>query len=169
MITIISGTNRPGSNSEKIANFYHKFTPEETQVLCLKDLPRDFVFADTFCDGSPEFNKIVEKNIIKADKFIFIIPEYNGGFPGILKAFIDAVHPKNFHNKKAALVGLSSGHSGALRPMDQFSDILHYLQVEVLSAKPKLSGVELLIKEDQLIDERALSLLNDQIARFSKF
>ncbi len=169
MITIIAGTNRPGSNSEKIANFYNKYTPEESQVLCLKDLPRDFVFTDTYGEGSTEFNKIVNDKIVNADKFIFIIPEYNGGFPGILKAFIDAVHPKNFHNKKAALVGLSSGHTGALRPLDQFSDILHYLKVEVLSAKPKLSGVELLIKEDQLIDERALSLLNDQIDRFSKF
>lgn len=169
MITIIAGTNRPGSNSEKIANFYNKYTPEQSQVLCLKDLPRDFVFSDTYGEGSVEFNKVVTDKIINADKFVFIIPEYNGGFPGVLKAFIDAVPPKNFHNKKAALVGLSSGHTGALRPLDQFSDILHYLKVEVLSAKPKLSGIELLIKEDELIDERALSLLNDQIDRFSKF
>lgn len=169
MITIISGTNRPGSNSEKIANFYHNYTPEETQVLSLKDLPKDFVFADSFCDSSEAFNQLVEKYIVNVDKFIFVIAEYNGGFPGILKAFIDAVHPKHFNNKKAALVGLSSGHSGALRPMDQFSDILHYLKVEVLSAKPKLSGIELLIKDGELVDERALSLLNDQIDRFSRF
>lgn len=169
MITIIAGTNRPGSYSEKIANFYNTFTTEETQVFCLKDLPKDFVFADTFCDGSDAFNELVTKNITNVDKFIFVIPEYNGGFPGILKAFIDAVHPKNFNNKKAALVGLSSGHSGALRPLDQFSDILHYLKVEVLSAKPKLSGIELLVKGDQLVDERSLSLLTDQITRFTKF
>lgn len=169
MITIIASTNRQGSNSEKIANFYNQLIPEASQVLCLKDLPRDFIFADTFGEGSIEFNKIVTDKIINVDKFIFIIPEYNGGFPGVLKAFIDAVSPKNFHNKKAALVGLSSGHSGALRPMDQFSDILHYLQVEVLSAKPKLSGIELLMKDDQLVDERAINLLHDQITRFSKF
>ncbi|MCT4580544.1 MAG: NAD(P)H-dependent oxidoreductase [Flavobacteriales bacterium] len=169
MITIIAGTNRPDSNSERIANFYHHLLPDESQVLALKDLPRDFVYADTYGDGSDAFNAIVDSNIIKADKFIFIIPEYNGGFPGVLKAFIDAVHPKHFNDKKAALVGLSSGHSGALRPMDQFSDILHYLKVEVLSAKPKLSGIENLITDNQLTDERAIGLLKDQIDRFAKF
>ncbi len=169
MITIISGTNRPNSNSEKIANFYNNLTPEKSQVLCLKDLPKDFVFADTYSEGSKEFNQIVNDKIVNANRFIFVIPEYNGGFPGVLKAFIDAVPPKHFHDKKAALVGLSSGHTGALRPMDQFSDILHYLKVEVLSAKPKLSGIEKLIENDVLVDERALSLLNDQIERFKKF
>ncbi len=169
MITIISGTNRPNSNSEKIAEFYNNLTPEESQVLNLKDLPNDFVFADTYGEGSKEFNKIVTEKIINADRFIFIIPEYNGGFPGVLKAFIDAVPPKHFNDKKAALVGLSSGHTGALRPMDQFSDILHYLKVEVLSAKPKLSGIENLMDKDTLVDERALSLLDDQIKRFAKF
>lgn len=169
MITIIAGTNRLDSNSERIANFYNNLTPEKSQVLCLKDLPNDFVFADTYGEGSPAFNKIVTEKIINADKFIFVIPEYNGGFPGVLKAFIDAVPPKHFHDKKAALVGLSSGHTGALRPMDQFSDILHYLKVEVLSAKPKLSGIEKLIAKDTLVDERAIGLLNDQIERFAKF
>ena len=101
MITIIAGTNRPDSNSERIANFYHNLIPEESQVLALKDLPRDFVYADTYGEGSDAFNAIVKTNIIDADKFIFIIPEYNGGFPGVLKAFIDAVHPKHFNDKKS--------------------------------------------------------------------
>lgn len=169
MITIICGTNRIGSNSEKIAYIYNNLLPEESQVLCLKDLPADFVFADTFGEGSEEFQRIVKKHITDAEKFIFIIPEYNGGFPGVLKAFIDAVHPENFYDKKAALVGISSGHTGALRPMDQFSDILHYLRVEVLSAKPKLSGIEKLMEDDKLVDERALKLLKEQIERFKKF
>lgn len=169
MITIIAGTNRPDSNSERIAKFYNDLIPEESQVLSLKDLPRDFVYADTYGEGSDAFNSIVDSNVIHADKFIFIIPEYNGGFPGVLKAFIDAVHPKHFNDKKAALVGISSGHSGASRPMDQFSDILHYLKVEVLSAKPKLSGIENLITDDKLTDERAIGLLKDQIERFAKF
>lgn len=169
MITIIAGTNRPDSNSEKIANFYNNLIPEESQVLALQDLPNDFVYADTYGEGSVAFNKIVTEKIVNSDKFIFVIPEYNGGFPGVLKAFIDAVPPKEFHNKKAALVGLSSGHTGALRPLDQFSDILHYLKVEVLSAKPKLSGIEGLMTDNKLTDERSLGLLNDQIERFSKF
>ena len=169
MTTIICGTNRPDSNSERIAKIYQELLNEESQILLLKDLPRDFVYADTYGDGSAEFNAIVKEKITNADKFIFIIPEYNGGFPGVLKAFIDAVHPSNFYDKKAALVGISSGHTGALRPMDQFSDILHYLKVEVLSAKPKLSGIENLLDGNNLTDERAKNLLVEQIERFARF
>lgn len=169
MITIIAGTNRPNSNSEKIAKFYNNLIQEDSQILLLKNLPKDFVYKDTYGEGSKEFNKIVSEKISNAKKFIFIIPEYNGGFPGVLKAFIDAVNPKEFNEKKAALVGLSSGRSGALRPMDHLTDILHYLKVEVLSVKPKLSNIEKLMGDDKLIDSEAIELLKKQIKKFSKF
>ena len=62
---------------------------------------------------------------------------------------------KDFNHKKAALVGVSSGHAGALRPLDQFTSVLHYLQVEVYSGKPKLSSIEALLDDDKLNDEEA--------------
>ena len=169
MITIISGTNRPDSNSAKVAEFYQSLVQEECQILHLKDLPNDFVFADTFTEGSNEFQAIVKKHVTDADKFVFIIPEYNGGFPGVLKAFIDAVPPKEFATKKSALVGISAGHTGALAPLNQFTEVLHYLKVEVMAAKPKLSGIDALFTGSDITDERALTQLKAQSEAFSKF
>src|SRR3546814_10980139 len=67
------------------------------------------------------------------EKFILIIPEYNGSFPGILKIFVDACQfPDSFFNKKAALVGLSSGKYGNVRGVDHFTGVCHYVRLQVL-------------------------------------
>lgn len=173
MITIICGTHREDSNSEKITKLYAEFLEkrgEEVQVLMLNQLPENFLFEDTFNDGSETFNQIVEKYISSADKFVFVIPEYNGSYPGVLKAFIDAVHPKEFWDKRACLVGVSTGQAGALRPMDHFTDVLHHLKVEVLSDKPKLSVIHQYLKEDgELTNELYRKRMNDQIEKFVRF
>lgn len=173
MITIVCGTHREDSNSEKITKVYEellKKRKEDVRVLMLKGLPKDFLFEDTFSEGSEGFNQIVKKYISSADKFVFIIPEYNGSYPGILKAFVDAVHPKEFWNKRACLVGVSTGQAGALRPLDHFTDVLHHLKVEVLSDKPKLSVVHQYLTENgELTNELYKKRISDQIEKFLQF
>lgn len=164
--TIITGTNRPNSNSEKIAQTYAAALHNaggEGRVLKLTDLPRDFVFTDMWDERSAEMQSIIDTYMVTASKYVFVVPEYNGGFPGVLKAFIDCVPPKIFQGKKAGLVGLSSGKAGGLRPMDQLSNVMNYLKVSVLYAKPKLSEIELLLKEGDLKDERANELIRQHV------
>ena len=156
MITIISGTNRPNNFSIHLAKYYQAQLinkGQEVQVLDLQELPDDFLFSSSYGKQSEAFEKLSEQYILTADKFVFILPEYNGSYPGVVKAFIDCVAPKYFHHKKAALVGLSAGHAGNLRGMEHLTGVLHYLQVEVLSKKPKLSGFERLIDNDRVLED----------------
>ncbi len=153
---IISGTNRPNSNSLKVGEAYCEELlnlGESCQLLNLEDLPRDFVFSDAFGERSEEMQGWIDELIQPATHFIFVVAEYNGSFPGILKAFIDCVPPAAFHYKKASLIGLSSGHSGALRAQDQLTAILNYLKVNVHYAKPKFSGIERMLTEDGALNE----------------
>ena len=40
----------------------------------------------------------------QSEKFVFIVPEYNGSFPGVLKTFIDGLaFPDTFEQKKNVL------------------------------------------------------------------
>ena len=103
------------------------------------------------------------------EKIVFIIPEYNGSFPGVLKAFIDSLDHLSMAGKKACLIGLSSGHAGALRALDHFTAVLHHLKVEVYSDKPKLSGIDKLINENQINDEKTIKRLGDVLDGFMKF
>lgn len=173
MITIISGTNRPGSNSLKIAKRYQKVFGENgvnSQVLSLEELPRNFVFTEMFGERTEGYKVFINKYIGSVSKFVFVVPEYNGSFPGILKAFVDSVHPQFFRGKKAALLGVSSGRSGNLKGLADFTGILHYLQVEVMAKKPKLSGIENLIDENgTLSDEPSVLLLQEQAEKFFEF
>jgi len=63
------------------------------------------------------------------------------------------VPPPFFKEKKAALVGVSSGRAGNMRGMDQFTAILNHLKVDVLSSKPKLSGIESLVDADNNLQD----------------
>ncbi|MGY3211045.1 NADPH-dependent FMN reductase [Mucilaginibacter sp. HD30] len=115
MITIISSTNRPGSSTYKLALYYQKKLSEkgiEAGILSMTELPGNLIETNMYGKSNPEFEQI-QARVTATQKFLFIIPEYNGSFPGILKFFIDAcAFPQSFYEKKAALVGLSSGKYG---------------------------------------------------------
>jgi NAD(P)H-dependent FMN reductase len=172
MITIISGTNRKGSYTKRVAEIYKQFIEKQNidcQIFSLETLPKDFIFSE-FEEQSDSYISFITPFIINCNKFIFVIPEYNGSFPGILKAFIDTVPPKYFRGKKSCLVGVSSGHLGAVRALDDFTDILHYLGVEVLSNKPKFSNIEnLLDSNNQFIDEKNNERILKQLDLFWGF
>lgn len=163
---IVTGTNRPDSNSEIIARQYAEYLDslgQHAELFLLKNLPRDFVFTDMWDENSSAMQRIIDDLIVPMQKVVFVVPEYNGGFPGVLKAFIDCIPPKLFHGKKAGLIGVSSGMAGGLRPMDQMTNVLNYLKVNVLYNKPKLSGIDGLLDnpEKRITDERAVSLLKE--------
>ena len=172
MITIVSSTNRTNSNSFKVATSCREILLSKnykTELFSLEKLPKDFVFSSSFGKRTNEFENVVFKYIHPADKLIFIIPEYNGSFPGVLKAFIDTLDFINLSGKKAALIGLSSGHAGALRALDQFTHILHHLKIEVFSDKPKLSGIEKLIDNKEISDNKAIARVEGMLEKFLGF
>ncbi len=171
-IAVIVGTHRPNSNSELVAHHYVeelKRLGVNYSLLALKDLPSDFLFTEMFGKRTATFESLIEKHIIPANKFVFIIPEYNGSFPGILKSFIDCVPPAHFHGKKAGLVELSSGAAGGLRPMDQFTNVLNYLKVSVLYSKPKLSGIDKILIDGHVRDDRAVKALQEHAELMREF
>ncbi|MFK7756585.1 MAG: NADPH-dependent FMN reductase [Flavobacteriales bacterium] len=145
ILTVITGTNRLESNSEIVALDYAKLLKSKgclVNHIHLRELPETMAFSETYGNRTAEFQKIIDEKITNCEKFVFIIPEYNGSFPGVLKTLMDAVPPSEWNYKKAGLIGLSSGRAGALRATDQFSGILNYLKVNVYFSKPKLAGIQ---------------------------
>ena len=117
MLTVICGTNRPESFSGKVAGFYSsrlRAKQMEHRVFSLFDMPQDLLNNEMYVSAVHPYLIRIQDEILKpATKFIFIFPEYNGSFPGMLKAFIDASDIVDcWHGKKACLVGVSSGRAG---------------------------------------------------------
>jgi len=173
MITIVCATNRPGSNSLKVASIYARLFQEagtEAQVLNLEEVNPRWIADSSYAANTMEMDRIVEQYIRVADKLVLVVPEYNGSFPGILKFFIDGCNHGDWANKKIALVGLTTGRSGNLRGLDHLTGIFHYLGSSIYWRKVYLSQVaQMLDSEGTLTDETALKELNNQMSGFLAF
>ena len=175
MIRIISGTNRPGAVTYKVAQHYQGLLNDlgaENEIIDLAELPDDFIASALYHNGgkNASFNPIRAK-MKETEKFVFVTPEYNGSFPGILKTFIDGLEfPTTFTGKKAALVGVSSGIQGAVLAMSHLTDIFNYCGTTVLAQKPKLAGIGNHMNDaGEITNELYLQLLQDQAKAFVAF
>lgn len=173
MITIISGTNRPSSNTIKVAKYYQKtlmLKGLESTVFSLEDLPDNLIASDLYGQRSPEF-AVIQELVNKTSKFLFIIPEYNGSFPGVLKTFIDACNfPDSFYDKKAALVGVSSGKYGNIRGVDHFGGVCSYLHLHVLPLRIHIASIKTELNENgELYKEDTLKFCYQQMDKFISF
>ncbi len=146
-IVIICGTNRPNSFSRQIATYYQDVLTNLDQsslILDLTQLPVDFIATALYHNSgkNSQFNSLQEITA-RSGKFVFVVPEYNGSYPGVLKAFIDGLpYPNSFTNKKAALVGLSSNMQGASSALSHLSDIFSYLGMNTLALRVKLGQIK---------------------------
>jgi len=173
MVTIISATNRPGSSTLKLAKYYQKKLHEkglEAGLLSLAQLPANIIESDLYGKRSEQFMPIQEI-ITKTQKFLFIIPEYNGSFPGILKLFVDACSfPESFYEKKAALVGASSGRYGNIRGIEHFTGICNYIHLHILPLKIHIADIKNELDADgDLFKEDTVKFTNEQMDKFIKF
>ncbi|HEV7346716.1 NAD(P)H-dependent oxidoreductase [Telluribacter sp.] len=173
-IVIIVGTNRPHSMSRRIADYYQQLllrhnTP--STVLDLHELPADFTVSALYGNNgkNSEFNQL-RQLIDQAHKFVFIVPEYNGSYPGVLKAFIDGLpYPNSFANKKAALVGLSSNMQGASSALSHMTDIFSYLGMHTLALRVKLGQIRTYFSDGVFTNELYNELLDMQARQLISF
>ncbi|TKB97218.1 NADPH-dependent FMN reductase [Pedobacter cryotolerans] len=170
MVTIISGTNRLQSNTLKVAKYYQQKLNDKglaTQLINLQDLPANLIESDLYGKRSEEFQKF-QDIVTKTTKFLFVIPEYNGSFPGVLKTFIDACSfPESFYDKKACLVGISSGKYGNIRGIEHFNGVCAYLHLNVMPLRIHISNIKTELDEnDQLIKEDTFKFVGQQIEKF---
>ena len=173
MTTIISGTNRTGSNTLKLSKYYQKqlsLKGHSSEILSLTDLPDTLISTDLYGKRSEAF-KLIQDKVTSSSKFIFIIPEYNGSFPGILKTFVDACKfPESFFSKKSALVGLSTGKYGNVRGLDHFTGICHYINMHVLPLRIHIAAIDKEFDENgDLFKEDTVKFVNQQIDQFLLF
>jgi NAD(P)H-dependent FMN reductase len=174
MIKIIVGTNRNNANSEKIALLYQEILKQynaQAEVINLGDLPDDFIFTALYeHNGKNKAYNAIHDKIKSGNKFVFIVPEYNGSFPGILKSFIDGMtYPNSFSSKKCSLVGISSGIGGGGIALSHLTDIFNYLGMHVLANKIKLAKIEENMSDDQLTNRLYMALLHEQAKQLISF
>lgn len=156
-LTIISGTNRENSYTLRVSNVLHEILDKHNnghtiRLFTLEKLPADFIFS-SFKKENSAFEELKNEFITNSGGFIFVVPEYNGSYPGILKSWIDCIHPSFFYEKPAGLIGVSSGRAGNLRGLEHLSGVLQYLKMHVFHQKQPISRIEELFNDAALRNE----------------
>jgi NAD(P)H-dependent FMN reductase len=129
-ITIVLGTARIGRASERVALALLK-SFENTSVnityVDVKDHVQTAVTTPEWGEGGADTVSTKWQQIVLAtDSFLFILPEYNHGYPGEWKLLIDSLG-KAYKGKKAYIVGVSGGSFSGVRVADHVLPVLQTL------------------------------------------
>ena len=133
-IAVIVGSLRKDSFNRKLADALPGLAPDvEFTQLRIDDLPP----YNQDDDGKPaEPVKRLKSEIAAATGLIFVTPEYNRSFSGVLKNAIDhASRPYGqnaWKGKPAGVLGVSIGAAGTAMAQQHLRNVLAYLDVPTL-------------------------------------
>ncbi len=106
----------------------------------------------------PAYAQRLKDQVVAADALLFVTPEYNRSFPGVLKNALDIgsrPYGSNcFARKPGAVLGTSPGAPGTSMAQQHLRNVLAYLDVYLL-AQPEvyLQFRERLLDEDGAISD----------------
>lgn len=156
-LLIVLGTGRTERMSEHAARTVMDYAATRN------DITPEFVdvrdWATPFTQPDWEETEMVlawKKKVEKADGFIFVVPEYNHGYPGEFKILLDKAQ-KEYNKKPAGVVGVSSGGLGGARMVEQLMPIFSTLQIVPSKFSVYFSMVEELYKTGALNEEQQKS------------
>ena len=172
-ITVVSGTNRIGSQSLKVAKGLEKryqALGATTTLLNLQNLPLE-LFTPQAYKTKPEGFTPFQEGILKADGVVVVVPEYNGSFPGVLKYFIDMLkYPEAFEQRPVAYVGVAAGRWGGLRAVEQLQGVFGYRNGFCFNERVFIPNSYKEIKDDGSVHSELIEeLLQQQVERFLVF
>lgn len=133
-LKIISSTDRPNSMSLSVSNYVAGLYQKEginAEVISLEGFPTADVEGGKYGKSISSIEDF-RRPILEADAIVWVIPEYNGSFPGILKLFIDYLpFPEAFVKTPMAFIGVASGAFGGLRAVEQFQMVANYRNAQL--------------------------------------
>lgn len=173
MITLIVGTNRPGSNTRKIARHLEEIYAElkvPLSVLDLAQLPPEIFSSSSYAEKPKSFQPFAEA-VLQSSGLHVVTPEYNGSMPGVLKYFIDMLKfPESFERRPVCFTGLAAGVWGALRSVEQLQQIFGYRNAYLFPERVFMPQVNsLLDASGRLNNPEMLERLRKQAAGYVDF
>lgn len=154
-LPVLLGTNRNGRESENVAKWILAKMEEraeiETRLFDVRnfDLPQDD-YGQALKDQFPEWRDAV----IRADGLVIVTPEYNHGYPGILKSVLDLLLKEYIH-KAVGLVGVSASPWGGTRVIEACVPMVRELGLAITFTDLNFPQVQNKFDENgKLLDEK---------------
>lgn len=161
-IPVILGTVRQGRASENVAKFVfeqvRKRDGVESEFIDVRELkfPGDDAGEQI---KHARFSEICEH----ADGLVLVTPEYNHGYPGMLKHVLDS-NLKEYIHKAVGICGVSAGGFGATRVIENLLPVMRELGLVTIFWDGNFSGAGNLFDENGKIRDEAT-----HVKRMDKF
>ncbi|MDP9309317.1 MAG: NAD(P)H-dependent oxidoreductase [Chloroflexota bacterium] len=139
-IPVLLGTPRQGRMSEHAAELVRRELVKRdgmrTQLIDVRDLPFPTTDAGEAIKD-PDFSRTMRE----ADALIIVTPEYNHGYPGLLKHALDS-NLKEYVHKAVGVCGVSAGGFGGTRVIENLLPVMRELGLVTIFWDINFSGVQ---------------------------
>lgn len=174
-ICVVLGSIRQGRKSEAPAKYLVekiKSLGHDASLADFKEIPLPFydqpgvpvMFKGVYPDSNVQKWADMAKS---ADAFVVVTPEYNHGYPGVLKNALDWLYLE-FEKKPFGLVGVSNGPVAGARMVEHIRPIIENYGAVALRETVLLGPIENYFSEegkikDESFEKRAEGMLNSLI------
>jgi NAD(P)H-dependent FMN reductase len=150
-IPVILGTPRKGRYSEHVARFVLE------QAGKRPDIETDLVDIATLHLPIDDAGEAVKDNrfsaiAMRADALILVVPEYNHGYPGLLKHVLDS-NLKEYIHKAVGICGVSAGGFGGARVIQSLLPVMRELGLVTIFWDGNFSNVQSLFDANGAITD----------------
>ena len=160
-IPVILGTTRRGRRTEDVARFVLEQTGKrpdvETELIDVCKLPLKLDDAGEQMKD-PQFSATIQR----CDALIVVTPEYNHGYPGLLKHALDMNLAEYIH-KAVGICGVSAGLFGGARVIEALLPVMRELGLVTIFWDVNFGNVQ------KIFDEQGNLLDESYIRRVDKF
>jgi NAD(P)H-dependent FMN reductase len=160
-LPVILGTARQGRRSENVARLVLEQTKKcagvETELIDVRTLPMRLDDAGEQMKD-PAFSSTIER----CDGLILVAPEYNHGYPGLLKHALD-MNLKEYIHKVVGICSVSAGPSGGVRMIENLLPVMRELGLITIFWDVNFGNVQ------KLFDQQGKLLDQEYIRRIDKF
>src|SRR5213595_3992442 len=160
-IPVVLGTARKGRRSENASRFVFEETKKragvETELVDICTIPMRLDAAGEQMKD-PAFSDLVKR----ADGLILVVPEYNHGYPGLLKHALD-MNLEEYIHKAVGICGVSAGLFGGARVIEGLLPVMRELGLVTIFWDVNFGNVR------NIFDEQGKLLDQAYVRRVDKF
>jgi len=175
-IAVVIGSTRPGRICAGIAGWardqLNEDSPLRYELLDLAEVGLPFLdepLKAALQQYEHEHTKAWSKQVLSYDGFVFVFPQYNWGYPAVLKNALDFLYHE-WHDKPATFI--TYGTRGGSKAAEQFTTVLNGLHMRVLDHVQAIITDTDVDQDWQLIDlpgtlhpvRAQLAAIDDQLA-----
>jgi len=171
-IVVVCGTNRDEALSRKLAQEIaetYRELENSVDLIDMAELPQETLLGSAYKEQPTAVTALVDRFLL-SDGAVFVVPEYNGSYPGVLKLFVDMLpYPQGFDNRPCAFVGLAAGQFKGLRAVEHFQQVAGYRNALLYPRRIFIGDSFKQFVDGKLGDDELTKRVREQSAGFCQF